>query len=193
MTHPLPPSRPLRGAVRRSVAAGLLTALLAASPAQATNYNISEVEVHGRWHSLVLSLGDERHFRALEQHSYSDSILSLNYTAGVCDLPWLEVRVELAEHQPESRVANLVPGDLRVDYATIHSGAAEFITQRGDNGFYVNFYLDTQPLLIDEMRNGETLRLRFDRGDEDYWFMSFDLAGAGAAIARAERLCEAAR
>ncbi|MBA2781051.1 hypothetical protein [Billgrantia kenyensis] len=173
-------------------ALALLATLGLASTANATNYNISDVEAHGHWHSLALSLGQERHYRALEQHSYSDSILSLNYTSGVCDLPWLEVRVELEELQAENRVANLVPGDLRVDYATIHSGAAEFITQRGDNGFYVNFYLDELDLLIDEMRDGETLRLRFDRGEEDYWFMSFDLTGAGEAIARAERMCEAA-
>ncbi len=190
-------TRSLRPRAARRRLAGLVpTALLAAFPfanvALATNYNVSDVEAHGHWHSVVLSLGEEHHFRALEQHSYSDSILSVNYTPGVCDLPWLEVRVELEELQSESRVANLVPGDLRVDYATIHSGAAEFITQRGDRGFYVNFYLDELDLLIDEMREGETLRLRFDRGDEDYWFMSFDLAGAGDAIARAERLCEAA-
>ncbi|RDB44248.1 hypothetical protein DU490_03060 [Halomonas sp. DQ26W] len=170
----------------------LLASLLAAPLAHATNYNISDIQAHGQWHSLALSLGEERHFRALEQHSYSDSIISLNYTPGVCDLPWLEVRVELDEHQAESRVANLVPGDLRVDHETIHNGMAEFVTQRGDSGFYVNFYLDEQALLVEEMREGETLRLRLDRGEEDYWFMSFDLNGADAAIGRAERLCEAA-
>ena len=170
----------------------LLASLLAAPLAHATNYNTSDIKSHGNWHSLTLSLGDERHFRALEQHSYSDSILSLNYTPGVCDLPWLEVRVELDEHQAESRVANLVPGDLRVDHETIHNGMAEFVTQRGDSGFYVNFYLDEQALLVEEMHAGETLRLRLDRGEEDYWFMSFDLDGTDAAIERAARLCEAA-
>ncbi|MCE9662783.1 hypothetical protein LY622_04955 [Halomonas sp. M5N1S17] len=170
----------------------LLASLLAAPLAQATNYNTSDVEAHGNWHSLTLSLGDERHFRALQETSYSDSILSLNFTPGVCDLPWLELRVELDEHQAESRVANLVPGDLRVDHETIHNGMAEFVTQRGDSGFYVNFYLDEQALLIEEMRAGETLLLRLDRGEEDYWFMSFELNGADAAIGRAERLCEAA-
>ncbi|MCC5881030.1 MAG: hypothetical protein JJU25_00130 [Halomonas sp.] len=186
-------TRPLRPRTARRLLCCLLpAALLSASPALATNYNVSDIEAHENWHSLSLSLGDERHFRALEQHSYSDSILSVNYTPGVCDLPWLEVRVELEELQSESRVANLVPADLRVDYATIHSGAAEFVTQRGDRGFYVNFYLDELDLLIDEMRDGETLRLRIDRGNEDYWFMSFDMAGAAEAIARVERLCEAA-
>jgi hypothetical protein len=172
--------------------APVLIGLTLAGPAMATNYNVDDAEQHENWHSVALSLGEERHFRALEQTSYSDAIFSVNYTAGVCDLLWLEVRVELDEHQPESRVANLVPGDLRVDHATIHSGMAEFITQRGDRGFYVNFYFDELDLLIDEMRSGETLRMRMDRGDEDYWFMSFELAGADAAMARAERLCEAA-
>lgn len=171
----------------------MLASLLAVPLAHATNYNTSDIEVHGNWHSLTLSLGEERHFRALEQHSYSDSILSLNFTPGVCDLPWLEVRVELDEHQAESRVANLVTGDLRVDHETIHNGMAEFVTQRGDSGFYVNFYLDEQALLVEEIRSGETLRLRLDRGEEDYWFMSFDLYGADAAIARATRQCETTR
>lgn len=69
---------------------------------------------------------------------------------------------------------------------------AEFITQRGDSGFYVNFYLNEQELLIEEMRRGDTLRLRLTRAEEDYWFLSFALDGADAAIARAERQCEAA-
>lgn len=163
--------------------------LLLSSPAFATHYNVSNVEAHELWHSVALTLGEERHFRALEQHSYSDTILSVNYTAGVCDLPWLEIRVELEDHQPESRVANRVSGDLRVDHETIHNGVAEFITQRGDRGFYVNFYLNEFDLLLDEIRSGETLLMRLDRGDEDYWFMRFELAGAEAAIARASRLC----
>ncbi|MCG6656841.1 hypothetical protein HOP52_03490 [Halomonas campisalis] len=170
----------------------LLAGLIAAPLAGATSFNTSDLEAHGRWHSVTLSLGDERHFRALEQHSYSDTLLSLNFTPGVCDLPWLELRVELDEHQAESRVANLVPADLRVDHDTIHGGMAEFITQRGDSGFYVNFYLNEQALLIEEMRQGETLRLRLTRAEEDYWFLTFDLDGADAAIDRAERQCEAA-
>ncbi|MCE8035071.1 hypothetical protein EKK97_00845 [Billgrantia tianxiuensis] len=188
----MPSTSSTRSPVCSRLAWWLLAGLAAAPLASATNYNVSDAEQHDSWHSVALTLGEERHFRALEQTSYSDTILSVNYTAGVCDLPWLEMRVELEEHQPQSRVANLVPGDLRVDHETIHSGMAEFITQRGDRGFYVNFYLDELALLLDEMRGGETLRMRIDRGNEDYWFMSFELAGADAAISRAERLCEAA-
>jgi hypothetical protein len=181
----------------------LLLAGLATAPlAGATTFNTTDVEHHGQWQSLTLTLGDERHFRALEVNSYSDATLSLNFTPGVCDLPWLEVRVDLDERQPESRAVNLVPADLRVDHETIHSGMAEFITQRGDSGFYVHFYLDEQPLLIDEMRAGEILRLRFTLGNgeildgggppdgDNHWFMAFTLHGAGAAIERAERRCQ---
>ncbi len=168
----------------------LATSLLFSLPVLATHYNVSDAEAHELWHSVVLTLGEERHVRALQQHSYSDTILSVNYTTGVCDLPWLEIRVELEDHQPEDRVANRVSGDLRVDHETIHNGVAEFITQRGDRGFYVNFYLNELDLLLDEMRNGETLLIRLDRGDEDYWFLSFALTGAAAALDRAERLCE---
>ena len=167
----------------------LMAGLLAHQSATATTFNTSDMETHGHWQSLTLWLGDERHYRALEAFSYSDSLLSLNFTPGVCDLPWLEVRVELGERQPESRVANRVPADLRVDHDTLHSGEAEFITERGDSGFYAQFYLEEQALLVEEMRRGETLRLRMMRAEDDPWFMTFSLAGTDDAITRAERRC----
>jgi hypothetical protein len=167
----------------------LIAWLLLPAAAAATTFNTSEAERHGHWQSLTLSLGEERHYRALEAHSYSDSWLSLNFTPRVCDMPWLEIRVELGERQPESRVANRVPADLRVDHETIHGGQAEFITERGDSGFYVQFYLDEQALLVEEMRRGETLRLRLMRAEDDPWFMTFSLDGAADAMARAERQC----
>ncbi|TFH87837.1 hypothetical protein EQG41_06085 [Billgrantia azerbaijanica] len=170
----------------------LLAGLGAAVSAGATTFNTTDAERHGHWQSAVLTLGKERHFRALEAHSYSDATLSLNFTAGVCDLPWLEVRVDLDEHQPKDRAVNLVPADLRVDHATIHSGMAEFITERGDSGFYAHFYLEEQPLLVTEMRRGETLRLRFTLAEDRPWYMTFALSGADAAIGRAEALCQAA-
>lgn len=171
----------------------LLAGGLAASTLHATTFNTRDAVHHEHWTSLSLALGDEEHFRALEGHSYSDATLSLNFTKGVCDLPWLEVRVDLDERQPETRTVNLVPTDFRVDHDTLHSGMAEFLTERGDSGFYAHFYLDDLPLLIDELRQGETLRLRFTLEPENHWFMTFDLAGANDAIARAERLCLDAR
>lgn len=170
----------------------LLASLSSATLAVATTFNTANIEQHANWRSATLTLGEERHFRALEAHSYSDALLSLNYTVGVCDLPWLEVRVDLDERQPESRAVNLVPAELRVDHETIHSGMAEFITERGDSGFYAHFYLQEQPLLIEEMHRGETLRIRFALDEEAPWFMTFTLAGADAAIRRAEAQCQAA-
>ncbi|WP_240036438.1 hypothetical protein [Halomonas urmiana] len=167
----------------------LSAGLLLAGPAAATNYNTSDARAHGGWHSLALSLGEARHFRALDQHSYSDSLFSVNASAGACDLPWLELRVELDAYQPESATVNRVPADLRVDYETIHSGHAAFVTERGDRGFYVRIALPELDLLLDEMADGELLRLRLMRGEDDPWFMAFDLTGAGEAIARMQRLC----
>ncbi|SDI95076.1 hypothetical protein [Billgrantia gudaonensis] len=169
-----------------------LAGLLSGTPALATTFNAEALKRHENWQSAVLSLGEERHFRALEADSYSDTVLSLNHTAGVCDLPWLEVRVDLDERQAKDRAVNLVPADFRVDQDTIHNGMAEFITERGDSGFYAQFYLPRQALLIEEMRQGETLRLRFTLEEDERWFLTFTLNGADAAIDRAESLCLAA-
>lgn len=170
----------------------LLLATLSLAPvgALAAIFNTQDAETHDEWQSLILVLGEERHYRALEGSSYSDSLFSVNVTPGRCERPWLELRVDLGERQPESRVVNRVPADLRVDHETIHSGEAEFITERGDSGFYVQFLLEEQALLLEEMRQGETLRLRMMRSEDDPWFMTFSLAGAKEAITRAEGLCE---
>lgn len=173
----------------------LLTAMISLAmslPAAAATFNTGKIEAHGDWHSLTLSLGEERHFRAMEGASYSDAIFSFNVTTGACELPWLELRVELATYQEENRTVNVVPADLRVDEETIHSGKAQFITRRGDDGFYVQFQLETQDLMLEEMRRGELLRLRMMRGEDDPWFMVFSLSGADAAIARMRRKCRSA-
>lgn len=120
------------------------------------------------------------------QQSYSDAIFSVNASAGACEVPWLELRVALAENQAESATVNRVPADLRVDHTTVHSGSADFITERGDNGFYVRFALPDLDLLLDEMAKGELLRLRMMRGKDD---MVFSLTGADAAIGRGLRQC----
>lgn len=171
----------------------LSAGLLVASGASATAFNTHDAEDHEAWQSLVLSLGEERHYRALEWRSYSDSLLSVNHTPGACESPWIELRVDLDEHQAEDRVVNRVPADLRVDLETIHSGQAQFFTRRGDSGFYVHFQLEEQPQLLAEMRQGEILRLRLMRAEDDPWFMIFDLDGAEAALERAGELCRADR
>ncbi|MCA1770509.1 MAG: hypothetical protein LC652_11390 [Halomonas sp.] len=167
----------------------LLASLLTHTSAKATIYNTLDAKAHGQWQSLTLALGEERHYRALEASSYSDSLFSVNFTPGACEHPWLELRVDLGEPQAENRVVNRVPSDLRVDFDTIHSGQAEFINERGDSGFYVQFFLEGKPLLLKEMRRGETLRLRLMRAEDDPWFMTFSLSGASEAMERARRQC----
>ena len=167
----------------------LAALLLAPGPALAALFNTQDSERHDRWQSLTLALGEERHYRAMEASSYGDSLLSVNFTPGACERPWLELRVDLGERQPESRVVNRVPADLRVDHETIHGGEAEFIIERGDSGFYVQLFLEEQALLLEEMASSETLRLRLMRGEDDPWFMVFSLEGAAEAMARARQQC----
>ncbi|WP_069384997.1 hypothetical protein [Halomonas caseinilytica] len=173
------------------LASGLLPlATLLATPALATSFNTGDVQSHGDWHSLSLTLGEERHVRAIEQHSYADSVLSVNATPGACARPWLEIRVALDDVQARSTTWDRVPVDLLVDRDGIHSGEGAFITERGDDGFYVRLSMPDTDALLDDMRHGETLRLRIHRAPEDYWFMTFSLDGANQAFTRMNRLCE---
>lgn len=167
--------------------------LLSISPfAVAATFNIEQPQTHTHWQSLMLVLGEERHFRAVETHSYSDATLSLNATQGVCDLPWLEMRVALEQQQGESRAVSLVETRLRIDQQPIITTMAEFITERGDDGFYTHFYLSDMPALMEAMRQGEQLFLGFDQEGRDTWYMTFSLQGADDAIARMQSLCDAA-
>lgn len=174
---------------RRLRLAAALTGLVLAGPAAAVQFNVAEVERHGAWQSMTLSLGEERLYRALEGDNYADAHFSVNVGPGACDAPWLELRADLGEYQPQSRRVNRVAADIRVDEKTIHSGQADFRTERGDDGFYVQFDLPEQPLLLDEMRRGEILRLRLMRGPDDPWFMVFSLDGAGEAMDRMTQAC----
>ncbi|GGC96010.1 hypothetical protein [Vreelandella lutescens] len=171
-----------------------VTALLltSAQPAVAATFNVASTDSHEHWQSMALILGEERHFRAVETHSYSDSTLSLNTTQGVCDLPWLEMRVTLEQQQGESRAVNLVPARLRIDDNPIIDTMAEFITERGDDGFYAHFYLSDMETLIAEMQSGEALFIGFDQHEQEPWYMTFSLDGADEAITRMQALCSAA-
>ncbi|WP_235825501.1 hypothetical protein [Vreelandella rituensis] len=171
------------------LAVGLSLAL--GTSVHGATFNIEDSVQHMHWQSMSLVLGDERHFRAVETHSYSDASLSLNATAGVCDLPWLEMRVELDERQGKSRAVNLVPARLRVDEAIRHESMAEFITERGDSGFYTHFYLNDVTSLIEEMREGDAFYLGFEQGEQAPWYMTFSLQGAEAAIERMQAACHA--
>ncbi|MEC9304678.1 MAG: hypothetical protein VX299_04635 [Pseudomonadota bacterium] len=166
--------------------------LVTAPLSLAATFNVETVATHGHWQSMALTLGEERHFRAVETHSYSDATLSINATQGVCDLPWLEMRVTLAQQQGESRAVNLVPTRLRIGDNPIVDTMAEFITERGDDGFYAHFYLSDMETLIAEMQSGEQLFLGFDQGEQEPWYMTFSLEGAGDAIQRMQSLCSGA-
>ena len=162
--------------------------MVATSMANATTFNTDDVATHDHWQSMTLSLGGERHYRAVETHSYSDATLSLNATSGVCDLPWLEMRVTLKQQQGESRTVNLVPTRLRIDERPVIDTMAEFITERGDDGFYAHFYLGDLASLMADMRHGE--QLGFDQEEREPWYMTFSLKGADAAINRMLTQCE---
>lgn len=170
------------------LALGCLPALALATP-----YNISDAQRHQHWQSMALSLGDERHFRAVETHSYSDATFSVNATQGICDLPWLEMRVTLETLQGEDTTLNMTPTLVRVDDRPIHQGVAEFITQRGDDGFYAHFYLNDLETLLEEMPAGDQLFVAFEQGERDPWHMTFSLAGADAALARLQASCSNGR
>lgn len=175
----------------RTLLAVLGGSLLGNAPfALAATFNVEHAEPHQHWSSMTLALGEERHFRAVETHSYSDATLSLNTSQGVCDLPWLEMRVTLEQQQGESRAVNLVPSRLRIDDQPIVDTMAEFITERGDDGFYAHFYLSDLDTLMAQMRTGEQLFLGFDQNEQEPWYMTFSLAGADSAIARMQQLCE---
>ena len=170
-----------------AIAASLL---VTATMSTAATFNTEGVATHDHWQSMTLSLGSERHYRAIETHSYSDATLSLNATAGVCDLPWLEMRVTLEQQQGESRAVNLVPARLRIDEQPVIDTMAEFITERGDDGFYAHFYLSDLTALMADMRQGEQLFLGFDQAEREPWYMTFSLQGADAAINRMLTQCE---
>lgn len=157
--------------------------------ALATPYNVSDAQQHQHWQSMTLSLGDERHFRAVETHSYSDATFSVNATLGVCDLPWLEMRVTLDTLQGSDTTLNMVPTLVRVDEHPIRQGVAEFITQRGDDGFYAHFYLNELDALFKEMHSGEQLFVAFEQGEREPWHMTFSLQGAADALAHLQASC----
>ena len=166
---------------------------IAATPsANAATFNTDEVQSHEDWQSMTLSLSGEQHYRAVEASSYSDATLSLNTTADICDLPWLEMRVTLDQQQGESRTVNLVPSRLRIDEQPVIDTMAEFITERGDDGFYAHFYLSDLTTLMADMRQGEQLFLGFDQEGREPWYMTFSLNGADTAINRMLAQCESA-
>ncbi|CAM3588655.1 hypothetical protein [Halomonas casei] len=178
-----------------SITLATMTAItwMAATPlANAVTFHTDDMQSHEDWQSMTLSLDGEQHYRAVEASSYSDAMLSLNATAGICDLPWLEMRVTLDQQQDESRTVNLAPSRLRIDEQPVIDTMAEFITERGDDGFYAHFYLSDLTTLMADMRQGEQLFLGFDQEDREPWYMTFSLKGADTAINHMLGQCEGA-
>ncbi|MBY6206114.1 MULTISPECIES: hypothetical protein [Halomonas] len=169
----------------------LVGALTSSQTVFATSFNTADGQRHQRWQSLTASLGGERHVRALEDTSYSDTLLSINATAGRCAIHWLELRSSLGERQSRSEVVNRVPVDILVDEQTAQTGTAVLSTQRGDDGLYVYVEDLDMPLLESRLSTGSTLhlRLRMTEQESDYWFLRFSLAGADKALSRLNRLC----
>lgn len=163
--------------------------LLFVSVAQAARYPVSDETAKGAWRTVTLDTASKRSFRAVETRSYSDATLSVNATEGVCHLPWLEMRVALEERQSQDHTRNLVPTRLRVDRAPLVDTMAEFFVEEDDEGFYSHFYLGDLDTLLEQMSDGGQLVIGFDLGEISPWVMTFDLEGAGPAIAEMQRRC----
>lgn len=182
--------------VRWLAMGALMAGTLIAGSGQAASFNTSNAKYHDDWQSVTLSRSaegggeDERHFRAVESTSYSDATLSVNATPGVCDMPWLEMRVTL---EGEDQTVATVPARLRVDDKTLHTAVAEFFTEPENNGFYAHFYLSDADSLLDDMHAGEQIFLGFEQSEEEPWYMIFSLDGADAAIGEALNGCRAFR
>ena len=194
MPIPTSPSRRRAHPRRLQVAAALviLLGLAGIGPqAMAVNFDTSSHQAHQDWQTLIATLGDESHVRAVQRTSYSDAMLSLNVTPGQCRTPWIEVRSALGQRQAESEVVNRVPIDLLVDEQRAQTGTAVLSTQRGDDGLYVRVEGIDMDLLASRLATGEQLhlRLRMTPDTSDYWFMSFSLNGAFAAWQRMQTLC----
>lgn len=173
--------------------ATLMAGMILGGGAQAATFDVSDAEAYGGWQAATLSRSaegqQERHFRAVDTTSYGDATLSVNATPGVCDMPWLEVRVALDDATDEAGTADVVPAQLRVDERTLRPAVAEFFTEQDNNGFYVHFYLNDLAGLLDDMRTGQQLFLGFEQGEREPWYMTFSLDGAEGAVNEALARC----
>lgn len=169
--------------------AAALLALLPLGGAASADLVDERLQVIDAWAVATLGDGEQRVYRALNASDYSDAYLAVNYRAGVCDLPDLQMRVTLEETQQQDEVVNLAPTEIRIDRLQTHNAAAEFATRAGDDGFYARFYVEDQAELLREMRRGEVMRLRFEGEEENYWYMEFSLYGADQALPLAADQC----
>ena len=75
----------------------IVVATFYAGLVSAATYNTRDARTHGDWSSLELHLGDEGFFRAINSISYSDAVISLDYSKGRCDSPFMVTRIDMNE------------------------------------------------------------------------------------------------
>lgn len=175
---------------RRALLSAVLLALFPfGSTLLADDIAENRMQVIDAWAVTTLGSDDSRVFRAFNGSDYSDAYLAVNYRAGVCDLPDLEMRVTLEERQRTTEVVNLAPTDIRIDRLQPHGARAELSTRADDDGFYARFYVEDQAQLLREMRRGDMMRLRLSGEEGHHWHMEFRLYGADQALPLAADEC----
>jgi hypothetical protein len=128
--------------------------------ADAATYNMRNHQNHGHWSSMELYLGQERFFRAVNSVAYSDGYLAVDHYLGNCSDPVINTRVETGEVQAESADGIYYRADMRVDRLELQNGLVEVQLERGDSGMYLLYMVPEKGQLLQDMRNGNTLRFQ---------------------------------
>lgn len=170
----------------------LSAALVMVEVADAATYNMRNHQNHGHWSSLELYLGQERFFRAINNVAYNDGYLAVDHYPGNCSDPVINTRVETDEVQAESGGGVYYRVDMRVDRREVQNGLVEVQLERGDSGMYLFYMVPDKNQLLQDMRNGNTLRFQFSGENIDTWYLEFGLRGSMAAINRAAAMCRQA-
>ncbi|MFC3283999.1 hypothetical protein [Litchfieldella rifensis] len=169
--------------------AGLLSLGLA-SQSSALMFNRNHVQNAGHWTSMELSLGEERYFRASNMSDYPDTDFSVTFIPDDCR-PQLELRVDMGKIAARDETVSADQGAMRVDRSPRHDSEVTLTRERGDSGAYAGFQTAEIYRLLHEMHVGDALRLKI--GDEEPWYLAFQLAGAGSALDRAAAMCHEAK
>lgn len=169
----------------------LLSAALVTGPtsqAVALMYNEAQVQHTDSWSSMQMTLGDEDQlFRAVNLSDHPATGFSVFFLPGDC-YPQLELRVDMGEFAARDETVETEGGALRVDHEPAHDSEVTLRRERGDSGTYARLRISEPYRLLHEMRVGDALRLMLDDGEEP-WYLTFQLAGASAALDRAARMC----
>ncbi len=176
-----------------SLKAAILSAsLVMVGVSDAATYNMRHHQNHGHWSSMELYLGQERFFRAVNAVAYSDGFLAVDHYPGNCGDPVISTRIETDEIQSETAGGVYYRADMRVDRREVQNGLVEVQLERGDSGMYLFYMVPEKGRLLQDMRNGNTLRFQFSGDNIDTWYLEFGLRGSMAAINRAAAMCRQA-